>query len=117
MRSNNELKICSLLLSCIFLKNPQIAQFLVPQFSRKYCHWKIVSVYVWYMLGCVCMCCTVHLFVFVFVCSVTEAARSRIDAKGQQFVGVQVVEGAQVWQAQEKLGEEGGVIWATASDQ
>lgn len=40
-----------------------------------------------------------------------------VDAEGQQFVGVQVVEGAQVGQAQQQLGEEGAVVRATAGDE
>lgn len=40
-----------------------------------------------------------------------------VNAKGQQFVGVQVVEGSQVRQAQQDFGEEAGVVWTSASDQ
>lgn len=46
-----------------------------------------------------------------------RAVGSRVDAKGQQLVRVEIVEGAQVRQAQEELGEESGVIGAVASDQ
>lgn len=86
------------------------AQFFVLQFSRKSCLWKIISV---------CVCCVLYIFCeTVRLCVLREeAACSRVDAKGQKFVGVQIVEGAQVWEAQEEFGEEGGVIWATASDQ
>lgn len=42
---------------------------------------------------------------------------SWVNAKGQQFVGVHVVERAQVRQPQEEFGEEGGVVWATSSDE
>lgn len=64
------------------------------------------------VLCCVILCVTVCMSV---LCE--QAVRSRVDAKGQQFVRVQVVEGAQVRQAQEEFGEEGGVVRATASDQ
>lgn len=118
MKIDNESKMSSLLPSFILLKNdPQIAQFLVPQFSRKSCPWKIISVRVFVFMR---VWCTVSFCVkqFFFVCVHCEqAACSRVDAEGQQFVRVQIVEGAQVWQAQEEFGEEGGVIWATASDQ
>lgn len=67
------------------------------------------------------MCvCTVYFSVWnsFFSCALCERGDFlRINAKGQQFVGVQVVEGAEVWKAQEQLGEEGGIIWTTASDQ
>lgn len=54
----------------------------------------------------------------VCVCVLREqAACLRVNAKGQQFVGVHIAEGAQVWQAQEEFREEGVLIWATASDQ
>lgn len=70
---------------------------------------------------CVCVSvCGVSVFLCETVCLCAlceQAACSRVDAKGQQFVRVQIVEGAQVWQAQEEFGEEGRVIWATASDQ
>ncbi|KAG7228327.1 hypothetical protein INR49_009191 [Caranx melampygus] len=49
--------------------------------------------------------------------AMNKVACSRVDAKGQQFVGVQIVEGAQVWQAQEEFREEGGVFWTTLGDQ
>ena len=67
---------------------------------------------------CVCLC--VHGVCFCmkqFVPLCEQVVCSRVDAKGQQFVGVQVVEGAQVRQAQEEFGEEGSVIWASAGDQ
>ncbi len=66
------------------------------------------------MCVCVCVCFCVSVCVSV-LCE--QVVHSRVDAKGQQFVGVQIVEGAQVRQAQEEFGEEGGVIWATAGDQ
>lgn len=74
----------------------------------------------WYLCRCVCLCVVYLMFLCktVWICVLhEEAACSRVDAKGQQFVGVQIVEGAQVRQAQEEFGEEGRVIWATASDQ
>lgn len=45
---------------------------------------------------------------------VFSAACSGVYAEGQQFVRVQVVEGAQVGQAQEQLGEHCAVVGATA---
>ena len=42
---------------------------------------------------------------------------SGVDAESQQLVGVLVVEGAQVGQTQQQLGEEGAVVWAAASDE
>lgn len=38
-----------------------------------------------------------------------------VDAEGQQFVGVQVVEGAQVGQVQEQLGEDGRTLFGTTA--
>ena len=115
MKINNGSKMCSPLSSFTLLNNThQIAQFHLPQFSRKSCPWKIISVCV---CVCVCvwsifLCITVHISVLG-----KEVVHSRVDAKGQQFVRVHIVESAQVRQAQEELGEEGGVIWATAGDQ
>lgn len=44
MKINSESKICSLLPSVILKNTPQIAQLLVPQFSRKSSPWKMISV-------------------------------------------------------------------------
>ena len=58
MKINNGSKMCSPLSSFTLLNNThQIAQFHLPQFSRKSCPWKIISV-------CVCVCvCVVYIFV------------------------------------------------------
>ncbi len=47
-------------------------------------------------------------------CRVPAAASdsSGIDAEGQKLVGVKVVEGAQVWQAQEQFGKKRAVVRA-----
>lgn len=45
------------------------------------------------------------------------APDSRVDAEGQEFVRVMVVQGSQVRQTQQQLGEEGAVIWAPAGDE
>lgn len=42
---------------------------------------------------------------------------SGVDAESQEFVRVMVVQGPQVWQTQQQLGEEGAVVWATAGDE
>lgn len=64
------------------------------------------------------VCVLYCVFLSKIVCAFCgQVACSRINTKGQQFVRVQIVEGAQVWQAQEEFGEEGGVIWATPGDQ
>lgn len=62
-----------------------------------------------------CVCC-------IFLCKTVsvlyeQAVCLRVNAKGQQFIRVQIVEGAQVRQAQEEFREKGGVIRTTASDQ
>ena len=75
-----------------------------------------------------CMCLYAYCFIFqkqflsvlsktVFILRQFVCARSWVNAKGQQFVRMQIIEGSQVWQAQEELGEECSVIWAAASDQ
>lgn len=116
MKINSESKRCLSLPSFILLKNtPWLQKFLVLQFWRKSCPWKI-------LFECPCVCpawCTVYLLCkIVCVCVLSEqVACSRVDAKGQQFVGVQIVEGAQVWQAQKEFREEGSVIWTALGDQ
>lgn len=45
------------------------------------------------------------------------APHSRVDAEGQEFVRMMVVQGPQVRQTQQQLGEEGAVIWAAAGDE
>lgn len=44
----------------------------------------------------------------------TNRKSSRVDAEGQQLVGVKAVEGAQIWQAQEQLRKERVVVRTTA---
>ena len=59
---------------------------------------------------CVCVCVCAR----VCVCACACDPRSGVDVEGQQFVGVQVVEGAQVGQAQQQLGEEAAVPGVSA---
>lgn len=51
------------------------------------------------------------------VLSPLPSVDSWVYAEGQQLVGVQVVERAQVRQAQQQLGEDGAVVGAAASHQ
>ena len=58
----------------------------------------------------------VYMWCSVYVCVCVQVVCSRVNAKGQEFFGVKVVEGAQVWQTQEEFWEEGwchpdGVGW------
>lgn len=42
---------------------------------------------------------------------------SGVDAESQEFVRVMVVQGSQVRQTQQQLGEEGAVVWAAVGDE
>lgn len=113
MKINSETKRCLSLPSLILLKN-------TPQIAKVPCSSILKEVVPLEDIICVCACMVycIILCKIVCVCVLSEqVACSRVDAKGQQFVGVQIVEGAQVWQAQEEFREEGSVVWTTLGDQ
>lgn len=57
--------------------------------------------------------CALQAHTWVGSCSLD----SGVDAESQEFVRVVVVQGSQVRQTQQQLGEEGAVVWAAAGDE